>query len=389
MVAVFFLKMLWDAAVYYLFAAPVAAYFGCGDLMPWMVLQCLIYAVSRLPKNRLLRLVFLLPMAVCYLPQNTLAGYIALAPVTLYALWMSVADRPVPSLPDQRQHLEDFWKPLSLGVILSLCFQQFAVLLPFALTALFSAVILLRILRHGPQVYSQPKFHCVNLLSVGIVPAVACLLGSNTVVTGIKEILTPIYRHVLMPLVILLAWIPLMLLQWLLDLFIPNSVQEMEHAELTKGVEDIQEVVQDFAWAEILLWCVVAVTGICLAVFLLRKVRAATVPTEAPPEYQTTYESPWYDAAVSQQDAPNIRSIRRYYRRFLKLCQKHGLHRKESSTSAEIDSHAKQLPGIGRESSQIRSLYIRARYGGHTTPEDISQMRRLLTAVKKDAKNGR
>ncbi len=390
MIGVFFLKMLWDAAIYYMFAAPVAAYFGSGDFMLCMVLQCLIYTVSRIPKSRVLRFCLLIPMAGCYLLQNTLPAFIVLSPITLYALWLSITDKPAPSLSQQRESFEDFWKVLCLAIVLALCFQNFSVLPPFALTALLSSILLLRTLRHSPEVYNQPRFHCINLLAVSVVPAAAYLLGSRTVISGIKAILLPIYRYVLTPLLMLLAWIPMMMLQWILDLFIPDSVQELDRKpEMMEGFEEIQEVVSDFSWVKILFLCVVAVTLLCAIIFLLRKIKPGTVVSESRQIFQTTYDTVAYERHVSEQSSAAVASIRRYYRRFLKLCEKNGLRRKESSTSAEIDKMAKGIPGINEESAHIRQLYIRARYGSHASSEDTLQMRKLLAQVKRDTKNGR
>lgn len=391
MIGVFFLKMLLDAALYYMFAAPVAAYLGSSGLLLCGILQCIIYAISRIPKSRWLRLLILSSLAACYLLHRTsIADVIAISPITAYILWLSLTDRPGPELSRQRELLEDFWKPLLLSMIPALCLKELLVFLPFSLTALLSSILLLRTLRHGPEVYNQPQFHCMNLLTVAVVPAVACLLGSRTVMRGLKAILMPIYRYVLTPLLMLLAWIPMLLLQWILDLFIPDSVQELDRKpEAMEGFEEIQEVVSDYSWIKILFLCIMAAMFICVMIFLFRKVKPGTTVYEPQQTSQTTYETIAREQRVPQQNSAAVRSIRRYYRRFLKLCEKNGLRRKESSTSAEIDQTAKRISGIGNESTHIRRLYIRARYAGHASAEDVLQMRRLLTQVKTDTKNGR
>ena len=67
MAMIFFLKMLCDLSLYYMFADPIAGYFGGGQLMACMILQCVIYALSRMVKNRFLRFVTLIPLGLCFI----------------------------------------------------------------------------------------------------------------------------------------------------------------------------------------------------------------------------------------------------------------------------------------------------------------------------------
>ena len=153
MAMIFFLKMLCDASLYYMFAAPIAGYFGGGQLMACMVLQCVIYALSRIPKNPFLRFVFLIPLGLCFvLRLSSLADTIALIPITLFILWQSLADRPQPDISRQRQWLEDCWKVLILVAIVGLIAKDLTGAILVAAVWLLSNIALLRTLRHEPSV---------------------------------------------------------------------------------------------------------------------------------------------------------------------------------------------------------------------------------------------
>lgn len=392
MAMIFFLKMLCDLSLYYMFASPIAGYFGGGQLMACMVLQCVIYAFSRIPKNPFLRFVILIPLVLCFVARlSSLADTIALIPATLFILWQSLADRPQPDISRQRQWLEDCLTVLVLAATVGLITKALTAVIPWAAFWLLSNIALLRTLRHEPSVRNTLKFHVINLALVGAVPAIAGCLGSKTVVTAIVTPLSIFYRQVLVPFLTMLLWLPFMALQWFFDLLFPDYFQRQEepNPDFNQGTEEYMERV-DFqipAWLKILFWAALAVVAVIVLYFLIRtlltprRIAASSVKAD---QTASTFE----DAKPKKRltESSNVQRIRRQYRKFLKLCQEQGISRTDSTTSRDIDRRAQRNSNLAPFSPKIRHLYIKARYAGRADHTAVKEMTQLCADAKKSTK---
>ena len=395
MAMIFFLKMLCDASLYYMFAAPIAGYFGGGRLMACMFLQCLIYFLSRIPKNRVLRFLICVPLGICFVfRQTSLADVIALIPITLYMLLQSLVNRPGPDISRQRQWLEDSWKVLLLAAALGLIVKDLPGMIPWAAFWLLSNIALLRTLRHENTVRSDPRFHFVNLGLVAAIPAVSICASSQTVVSAVITPLGIFYRQVFVPGLVALLWFPFLFLQWLMSLLFPPYAQDpsetvpMDLGEFNEPMEQTDfEIPQGL---QLLFWVVLALTA-AVVLFLLLRSFLNPQRTSLITFRQNTSSELFIDPKSNHRIAESfgVQRIRKQYRRFLKLCHSQGITRTESTTSQDIDIKASSNRALAPVSCQIRRLYIKARYAGKADSTDVKEMLRLYNEAKKNAKNGR
>ena len=392
MAMIFFLKMLCDLSLYYMFTSPIAGYFGGGQLMACMILQCVIYALSRLVKNRFLRFVTLIPLGLCFILRlSSLADTIALIPTTLFILWQSLADRPQPDISRQRQWLEECLKVLVFVAAVGLIAKDLAAVIPWVASWLLSNIALLRTLRHEPAVQNTLRFQAMNLALVGAVPAIAGCLGSKQVVSAIFTPLSIFYRQILVPLLTLLLWVPFMILQWFFDLLFPDYVQRQEETEkeIGLGLGDYMEQV-DFQiplWLKVLFWVTLASVAVIVLYFLVRML--LTPRQNASDSKQADSQSSAFVDTKSRKRSPesgSVQRIRRQYRKFLKLCGEQGVVRTESTTSRDIDRRAQRNIHLSPVSPKIRQLYIKARYAGRADHTAVKEMTQLCAEAKRSTK---
>ena len=101
---IWLLKALADISAFYLFTAPLASYFGGGQLLLCGLLQGLAYGLARqLPKKWLLPLPAAL-LAGCYaLCWGNLYDLIAITPATGYLLWQFFRKSAIPDFSQQQE----------------------------------------------------------------------------------------------------------------------------------------------------------------------------------------------------------------------------------------------------------------------------------------------
>ena len=245
---IWFLKALGDISMYGIFASSVAAYFG-GSMLLWCVLlQCAAYAFGRCARKPWMTVLVAVMAAGSFgLCWGSLADLILLIPCTGYLIRQYARKAPPPELALQRDAFRGIWKLLLGAGALSLFLSQFAAFLTFGLLSLMSNILLLRTLRHSPQVYLRPVFQLLNLGIVTAVPAGAALLGTGPVWKGVIAGISWIYKEVLLPLVMAILWLPGKGIQWLIEYLRPIFNIEPDVLENTQPVETVEQVAQNNA----------------------------------------------------------------------------------------------------------------------------------------------
>lgn len=411
----FFLKMLCDTALYYFLAAPIAGFFGSGNLIPGMLLQCAVYAVSRHFSRKWVRFLFLLPLAgCCCLYRDSVASVIVLIPAACYIVWHMLRGSGLPQLEKQREMLERCWKPIAALIVVLFLMNGINGILPifsrtytdalarapvtavsFGFLFFAGASLLLRTLRHSPQVYRQWQFQLVNIASFSIVPAIALLLGSQGAVNLYSSAIHWLYSQVILPLILMIAALPVALVTVLASLLkplIPEPDSE-ESDVLFDAQEYIQEEFDAFVPAQIsdlaqtALIAAAVIAAVVMLIWLFRRLnRFSGQTSQNMSDSGESRQTVKIGSKTHLLPFSPIHTVRRLYRQFLKLCKKKGLQRKESSTSQDVDMAARKIPSLREQSPPIRKLYLQARYKGTASGEDVRKMKALLAQVSKQHK---
>lgn len=259
-------------------------------------------------------------------------------------------------------------------------------LLLCALLSLGSGLMLKRTLRHDPEVYDQPGFQAVNLVSAVTVVLAGCLITSEPVRTAMFLLIRWIWMRLFLPAVTLVVYallVPFLLLGKLLDLLHFKAGSTMEETvqtimEETNGfhLEDYEITVHERISLFIPLMVTLSVIVLILLYRSWRSTQAyhSTLPITATAENraQSTADTGYGD----------VRKIRRLYRKYLKRAEKHA-ERVPSDTSLTI---SRKSAGIWPQEilEEMRSLYIRARYQGTATRKDAARMKELYNEIRRE-----
>lgn len=400
MVLMYFLRALEELGLYYAFAGTVAGARGASMTMAVLLVQSGCFALSALLRNRRwARLAALLPAAVLLFfaggPDRImslpgLAYLICLAWLGDYHLrWARQAD--VFSL---------MWKLFLPFIPLAALFGAFEGLagqgLPVFLTAAVSSVLLLRSIRHGPEVYRQRSYQLLNGVSAALLLALAWLASTDWFLNGLwavyARVVLPVLQTVLMAVSLAGAVLFLLvfgLVMWLISLVSEAAWVETEAAaaqgELTKQVREVAG--SGAEWLErVVLLLLVAAGAAALFYFFRwmtrRRADRAWVhgagdrlsPAEAARRREPTRLPRTYAGRIRGQ-----------YRRFLRHCRKRGIEIEASDTSEEVEAKAcRRLVDRGAELADLRLLYRKARYQGTATREEYARVKKLCGELQKE-----
>jgi len=400
MVTMQFLRMLADAAFFYMIAATIAVGYGAGSPFLALSIQSLCFALSSLGgKHRAARLALLLPMGLCwYVCRGSLADSLLLLPVGGYVLWLAWQgdyalshDRQC-SLFTVMVRTAAVFAPVA-GLMSGLE-RVMTITLPLAMVSLVASVLLMRALRHEPRVYCQRKYQLVNLSAVAAAVAAAWLLSAEPVVQSCLQAVGWLYRTFVLPILILLLQGGLLLLRGLARLL------AFFRLELPQGDASVQiesgtaaDVLSQWGEAkepsELLRRAAVGLAALAVIWLTVRFFRWLNRRSWDRQIQTTTPESrsdvPLGRSGSAEREGTPARGIRAQYRKFLKVCAERGVYPERSSTSLDVARQAGRIAGLEELSGPIRELYIRARYGGRSSREDLREMKQLCTRAKKEA----
>ena len=395
---IWFMKALADISAYYLFAAPIAAYFGSGALLLCVLLQASAYALARCLKHK-----WLLSLPLCiaalgfWLCRDLPADLIAQTPALLYLVWQYAQQGGPPELTRQKSSFAEIWKLLLPAMLLGLIVGKFHSPVPYIFLAFFSNAALLRTLRHKPSVYLRPEFQLMNLGILALVPLTAFSLGAGPVKRAFTASISWVYHTLLLPLFMGILYLPGQLLQKLLDFLKPIFDSQVKPQDETQPAEKMEQAAEDILAStqevppagkvlqEVLLVLLIigAIVGIILLFRKLGKKNTGNPPEEPVLENRTLLSKAKKPAP--EADTSTVQAVRKYYRRYLKLCVKSGIPLQQSSTSGEICNEALTRKALKPQAGRIRQLYIRARYAGLASKEDAKEMGKLCAESKKEA----
>jgi len=401
MIVVNLLRILVDLGFYYSIAGFVAAAFGGSGALAAAVLQAACYALSSVfTKNRALQLLSLLPMALGWILCRHTADAILILPAALYVI-MLVKNRDYSQNQSRQQRLFSvYWKVLlaSIPIALLIGGSRFltSVTLPYGILTLTCSVLLMRSLRHNPQVYCQRSYQLTNLSIVGAVLLFAAFLGSDFFLNCCKAALGAFYRTLILPILNLVAELIVLLMQAVgylirkLDLKLPfkdgkinlNTEALSPSLQEDAALIDTNETLRNLG---ITLLVIAAAVVLVLFFRWLSRKRYSNPIVNA---FQGEKVDGFRSKTAAEKDPSAVRSIRLQYRKFLKLCANYGVLPERSSTSRDIDARARQYSALQQISGPIRQIYIRARYAGQADSESVQQIKKLCAEGKKNAKQG-
>lgn len=393
MVLMYFLRALEELGLYYAFAGTVAGAQGASMTMAVLLVQSGCFTLSALLRNRRwARLAALLPAAVLLVfsggPDRImslpgLAYLICLAWLEDYHLrWARQAD--VFSL---------MWKLFLPFIPLAALFGALEGLtsqgLPVFLTAAVSSALLLRSIRHGPEIYCRRAYQVRNWLAVAAMLAGACLASMDWFLGCISwiydNVVTPLLLGLAMAVGLVLTVVMPLFYQLLANLFWENDIDIAFPAGEAGPLDLARELAGESGNLGGRVLAALGIVAAALAVFLLfrwllRRRPGPEAEAISWGERRTVAAEPPRREVLPATYAGRIRA---QYRRFLKLCRKKGVEISPSDTSAQVSAKAGRWLADPEVLSALEAIYCRARYDNQATREDLAEMKRLWGQVRK------
>ena len=427
-----FCRMLVEISFYYSFAGAAAAHFGGGEtVLPALLLSvCYILcellekhvtapSAERLQKagrgesggaGRFFRYLGLLP-AVFWLLLPGMAPADRICFLFPFAYLAAVIWRKDFTLSRYRQTdvFSTFWKAYGIFALTLTIFGGSALLettVPAALVTAAGSVLLLRALRHGPEVWRHRDYQLRSLFETGFLIAAAWALSRDAVLELLKTVAAAVWNRLLVPVLTVVIVAFSVVFTWLFQLL--RYLLTLGHRE----PQDIGEILQHFtgqgeALTETVVvsddgspvWQIVFFVIGILALVILAAVFFRWLLMRAPGEEHAAEQVEKIDHTPPPEDrkaggifrnTPAHR-IREHYRSYLRCFERQGGTRLPSDTSRELARKTLELAKGTQEGEEtlnmhlgrMREIYLRARYRQEVREEDPAEMKRQTSAVKK------
>lgn len=421
MVLMTFYRMIVEISFYYSFAGAAAAHFGGnGTVLPALLLS-VCYILSEWLENlhheekgragNACRYLGLLPAFLWLtVPGISPADRICfLFPLAYLAVVVYRKDFTL-SRYCQMDLFSVFWKAYAAFALVLTIFDAADLLkitVPAALLTAVGSILLLRSLRHGPEVSLRREYQLHSLLCAGFLIAAAWALSRDSVLQIFKVAVAAVWNHLLVPVLTAILVAISVVMTWIFQIF--RYLLTLGHRE----PQDISEIMQQFtgqgdALAETasatgtgnMGWQVVffvigilALAVIAIAFFRWLLMRSPSVE-ESTIQIEKIDHTPPPEAQKSGKIPGNtpIRRIREQYRSYLKFFIRQGGTHLPSDTTLQLAEKTLEYISPGTDLSehpqndpirQMREIYLRARYREEIQEADPKQMKKQTTSVKK------
>lgn len=403
-----FLRMMVDLSFYGAFAGLVCAYFGGGSMFGGLFFLSLCFGISAKFKSEKIRRFFIVisaasGLAVLYLWPNeaqVIDGSVFL-PAAAYVVCMVWRDNYELSWYRQVDIFSVFWKVfLAFAVLMSMVGLYRTVLVvsvPMVLLTLFSSVILMRTLRHEPEVYLQKEYQVRNLVSLGLLAAASGLLSTKAVTEGVSFLWKAFYNFIAAPIMLVAAsgvgYMIMGIFQVLKWIFFNAGMQTDYIEEMIEGLADNGDSLwqqEQFLSGHVVIWQLLLVVFaiVLIAIFVcffrwISRKQEVNPGSVAFGEKRVGYNTP-----ETQQPGESFNSavyqVRRQYRKFLKLYVGKGGKLRHSDTSLDVEARVCKVFCNREAARELRSIYVKARYHHKAGREDVQRAKELYGILRKE-----
>lgn len=399
MAVMVFLKSLADAALAFLVLGSAAVHFGADPMMS--VVTCLVICISQVisflicQKNPKLRMIpYVIPFACIFLPGRSIAWAVLCGLVFAYEVFTGATRRYMADRDAQKTIFK-----ITLGLtaamlvillIASAVSLSYTIVILSCLISASCSILLLRSLRHDPEVYGQASYQAVNIGVIAAAAAGAAVLGSGPVIKGLGTVLKTVYIGIAYAFLFLLNYV-IRFFVWiyhlLKELFSGNVTPPQEQRPPVQidlsGAEEMFPKVSEYMglplWVKIIGIAVAAALVALILALIFRKLagRRAQVQLSGA---QTVY-SQVPDQEEKKRFSGQVQGVRKQYRKYLNMVEKEGVEIGPENTSADIIG---QAPGVfhGAEAKELRELYIEARYNGTADKAAAERAKEIIKELK-------
>ncbi len=410
MLTLTFFKQICDLGIYFAFAGYFAVYEGAYG--PSIMAAYLLEAVAgtltyplRQKKGGWWILPLFLMAVPWFFPGIGWVGRIVSFPPALYIIWISAGNRYEADSDREAQIFKVFLGAVIVFFLVALLANHVdiavEITLPVSLVGLLGDILLMRSLRHDPEVWDRPAYQATNLVAAAGVVAVSLVLSSKAFLQGCLRALQAFYQNVIYPILYVFLYLLMMIVNvfvrffsFIASLFSFGS-SNTESAEEEVAEMDLESTYLGEGGDGLAFDYIARVLGIVFAVvaivLLFRWLSGRSLPKREKEKSDTVRtgvqeEQPKRTPRLS--GTPEAQ-VRRTYRKFLLECRAKGVPLEENMTSLEV-SHAATSYFDDEESVlALREIYMNARYHGEASKESAQEAKRLYRLVRESAETAK
>ncbi|MGN1023899.1 MAG: hypothetical protein ACI4OJ_10390 [Lachnospiraceae bacterium] len=267
---------------------------------------------------------------------------------------------------------------------------------------LFSAILLLRILRLPDEAAAETGFAGINAVLLGIPTAAALVLATPAARHAMAVALTFLWNRIIVPVLMCLLWILWGIcygIVWVVSRLFPDTdkviaPKEVLQEQLTvlgeqTGLQQTSHEVSPFLilLRQILPFALLVLAAVLIYRFLSANAGAKWEGLTPEPVREEklsasgqTRRRDLRPRLVGRQAADRVRGE---YRKYLRYLKEQGTKIDPSRTSAEILEEQESLRGEQPKEEQLRAIYLAARYDGQAKPEDARLAADLVKQIRR------
>lgn len=401
----FFLKLLGEFSFYF-FAANVALSIfglGIGSLVPLLLPAAIGAMCFALYQRRPSFVMAPLPFALlCLLFAGNIWEAIVIALPCLYLFFTCRKKAFFLNHSLQQDTFTGLLKASAfifpIVLTMSAFYQRPPLMMPLFLIFFFSNILLLRMLRHTPESLSQRRLKIVSAIEICLFIGLVLFLSSPTALNAAVAGVSGVFQLLVAPVLMLFVYAAAAVVWLLGKLFsglklnsdTPIDVSFFQMAEQELANQETQTVSHPVllqVFQGIFILALLAVAFFFFRRMLAKRQVSAALGGAAESRSSVAKPSSFTRPPADRFPPREPRAaVRYYYRRFLALCIDLGFPLTHSYDSSQVSAMmGSTLPK--ERLSQLRQVYIKARYSQHTvTKEDAAQAKAVYQQIKADAK---
>lgn len=403
MAVMVFLKSAADISLFFMVLGPMAVHFGANPL--WCVVTFAVIAISQVlsylvsqksPKLRLLP--YAIPLFCIFLPGRSIAWAVICALALAYEVFTGATGRYMAERSAQKTVFK-----VTIGLIVAMLVLlliatarpvSYSIVILSGLVSAASSILLMRSLRHEPEVYGRLSYQAVNLAVMAAVAAVTAVISSGPVLKGLGLFIKTIYTGIAYAFLFVfnyvieaLVWLYHAIKAILKNTTPPPQPQKPVQIDLD-GAKEMFPQISEYnglpLWVKIVGIVILAAVVLLILAVIFRKLAGGRAQALKAGAY--TY-SKGPDPEERRRFSGQVQGVRKQYRKYLAMVEKEGLEIGPDDTSEDIFEKAPDVLG-GEAARELRNLYIDARYNGTADRTAAERAKELIRIMRKEKSAG-
>lgn len=388
MIFIHTLRMMADLSVYFFLAELIVIWMGGASQFIHMLLLSICYgAMVFLQSRRVNKAYMLLPVAVLFVPGSNV---VALALPVAYVLYLVYKENALLSWDRQSELFSACMKFFPIASVLICFLRKGAILLryclPVAIVSAVTSIFLMRMLRQPAAVYLDRQYQRRNCVLFITMLFAAWLFSRDFMFRLMGDAFGFVYKSAILPVLNCFIWLFMMVLRLLMALFswfklgeIKFTENHLSGGEMGHSFKDAVIVGDHVATTQSVLTIVVIAILLVAAFYFFRWLALHNGEETFISDGIEILRGKDTVKRKKERATTTVLQVRRQYRIFLKLYKEQGGKMETACTSEDVLNRSVNLMSVESADilTEMRQIYLKARYGGIATKADLKRMKQI------------